>query len=105
MVVNMINSGKGFALGLITGITTGTVLALLYAPDTGKNTRGRISYQLNSYMNELRDLIEKLKDEKQKITSQAKQDSDKVIEDAKERADDLIREAESLLENIERSKK
>ncbi|MFO7844930.1 MAG: YtxH domain-containing protein [Balneolaceae bacterium] len=98
-------SGKGFAIGLLTGVAAGTAIALLYAPDTGKNTRGRISYQLNSYMDELRSLIEQLKNEKQKISSQAKEDSDKVIEDAKERADGLIREAESLLENIEKSGK
>lgn len=101
----MKSSVKGFVLGLLTGVSAGTVLALLYAPDTGKNTRGRLSYRLNSYIEELRSLIEQLKDEKEKISSQAKQDSDKVIEDAKKRADGLIKEAESLLENIERSGK
>ena len=101
----MSSSGKGFAIGLITGVATGTAIALLFAPDTGKNTRGRLSYRLNSYIEELRSLIEQLKDEKEKISSQAKQDSDKVIEDAKERADGLIKEAESLLENIEKSGK
>lgn len=101
----MKNSGKGFIIGLATGITAGTIFALLYAPDTGKNTRGRLSYRLNSYVDELRSLIEQLKDEKEKISSQAKQDSDKVIEDAKNRADGLIKEAESLLENIEKSDK
>jgi gas vesicle protein len=101
----MKSSVKGFVFGLLTGVAAGTVMALLYAPDTGKNTRGRLSYRLNSYIEELRMLIEQLKDEKEKISSQAKQDSDKVIEDAKQRADGLIREAESLLENIERSGK
>lgn len=101
----MSRSGKGFTYGLLTGVAAGTVLALLYAPDTGENTRGRISYQLNTYLDELKSLIEQLKNEKEKISSQAKQDSDKVIEDAKQRADGLIREAESLLENIEKSGK
>lgn len=101
----MKESAKGFIFGLLTGVTAGTVFALLYAPDTGKNTRGRLSYRLNSYIEELQSLVEKLKDEKQKISSQAKQDSDKVIEDAKARADGLIKEAESLLENIEKSDK
>ena len=101
----MSRSGKGFTIGLITGVAAGTVLALLYAPDTGKNTRGKISYQLNTYIDELKSLIEQLKNEKEKISSQAKEDSDKVIEDAKQRADGLIKEAESLLENIEKSGK
>lgn len=100
----MSRSGKGFTIGLLTGITAGTALALLFAPDTGKNLRGKISYQLSSYIDELSVLIDKLKDEKEKITSQAKQDSDKVVSDAKQRADDLIKEAEELLKNIEKSK-
>lgn len=101
----MKKSGKGFLIGLLTGITAGSVFALLYAPDTGKNTRGRISYRLNFYIDELKSLIEQLKDEQEKIKSQAKEDSDKVIEDAKMRADGLIKEAESLLDNIEKSGK
>ncbi len=100
----MNKAGTGFTIGLLTGAVLGAGFALLYAPDTGINTRGKISYRFNSYLDELNELVNKLKDEKEKITSQAKEDSDKVVEDAKQRADDLIREAESLLENIEKSK-
>ena len=37
-----------FIAGLFTGAMAGTVLALLYAPDTGKNTRDRLSYRLSN---------------------------------------------------------
>lgn len=100
----MNSSGKDFLLGLITGTFIGTTVALLYAPDSGSNIRGKLSYQLSSYTDELKNLIQKLKDEKEKYSSDAKQKGDDVVTDAKKRADDLIKEAESLLDNIEKGK-
>lgn len=100
----MSNSGKDFTLGLITGAFLGTAAALLYAPDKGSNTRGRLSYQLSKYIDDVNRLIKKLQDEKNKFSSDAKQKGDDVVTDAKKRADDLIKEAEALLENIEKSK-
>jgi gas vesicle protein len=98
----MNNTGKGFTIGLITGALVGSAVALLYAPDSGSNTRGKLSYRVSSYADELKVLIEKLNKEKEKFTSEAKQKGDDVVTDAKKRADDLIKEAESLLENIEK---
>jgi gas vesicle protein len=100
----MNSSGKDFLLGLVTGAFIGTTVALLYAPDSGSNTRGKLSYQLSTYTDELKSLIQKLKDEKEKYSSDAKQKGDEVVTDAKKRADDLIKEAESLLDNIEKGK-
>ena len=37
-----------FIAGVFTGAMTGTVLALLYGPDTGKNTRDRLSYRVSN---------------------------------------------------------
>ena len=101
----MSNSGKGFAIGLITGVATGTAIAFYLHPIQAKIRADDLSYQLNSYLKSLRSLIEQLKMKKKKFHPRQKQDSDKVIEDAKERADGLIKEAESLLENIEKSGK
>lgn len=101
----MSKSGKDFALGLITGALIGSIAAILYAPDSGSNTRGRLSYQLSKYVDEINKLIDQLKDEKEKFSSDAKQKGDDVVSDAKKRADDLIKEAETLLENIEKSKR
>lgn len=100
----MDKSGKDFALGLLTGAALGTAFALLYAPDSGSNTRGKLSYRLSAYGDELNKLIKKLKEEKEKYSSDAKTKGDEVVTDAKKRADDLIKEAESLLENIEKSR-
>lgn len=101
----MSKSGKDFAVGLLTGAVLGSVAAILYAPDSGSNTRGRLSYQLSKYIDEINRVIKKLQDEKNKYSSDAKQKGDDVVTDAKKRADDLIKEAETLLENIEKSKR
>lgn len=98
----MSSSGKDFTLGLLAGAFIGSAVAILYAPDSGSNTRDKISYRLSSYIDELNNLIDQLKNEKEKYTSDAKQKGDDVVSDAKKRADDLIREAEALLENIEK---
>ncbi|MEX0648112.1 MAG: YtxH domain-containing protein [Balneolaceae bacterium] len=100
----MNRSGKAFTLGLLAGSFIGSAVALLYAPDSGSNTRGKLSYRLSTYLDELNRVVEQLKDEKEKISSDAKQKSDKIVSDAKKQADDLIKEAETLLQNIERSK-
>ncbi|TVQ02309.1 MAG: YtxH domain-containing protein [Balneolaceae bacterium] len=100
----MSKSGLGFTLGFFAGAIAGSAVALLYAPDSGSNTRGRITYRMSSYGDEINNLIKKLKAEKEKIASDAKQKGDDVVTDAKKRADDLIKEAEALLQNIEKSK-
>ena len=92
-----------FIVGLVTGAMAGTVLALLYAPDTGKNTRDRLSYRLSSYRDELNDLIDQLSQEKQKLISEAKKKGEAVVSDAKQKADHLIKEAEDLLHSIEKA--
>ncbi|WP_441000617.1 YtxH domain-containing protein [Fodinibius sp. SL11] len=97
------SKSKDFTLGLISGALVGSVVALLYAPDKGSNTRDVISYRLSSYLDELTHLIDQLSEEKEAI-SEAKRQGDLVVEDARHRAEDLIREAEDLLDTIDDTK-
>jgi len=96
------NTGK-FLLGVISGAALGSLLALLYAPDTGTNIRDRLSYRLNHYLEELSDLIDRLNQEKL-IISDAKKQGNLVVEDAQQKAESLINEAEELLEAINEAK-
>jgi gas vesicle protein len=97
------SKSKDFTLGLISGALLGSVVALLFAPDKGSNTRDVISYRMSKYLDELTHLINKLSAE-QEMISEAKKKGDLVVEDARQRAEDLIREAENLLNNIEETK-
>lgn len=93
-----------FISGIVSGALVGAAFALLYAPDSGKNTRDRLSYKLSEYYDELNDLIDQLKEEKEILVSEAKEKGDKVVLDAKEKAEGLISEAEQLLASIEAAK-
>lgn len=98
------SKSKDYTLGFLSGALVGSLVALLYAPDKGSNTRDVISYRLSTYMDDLNQLIEKLTREKENI-SDAKKKGDMVVEDARQRAEDLIKEAEDLLTSIEETKK
>lgn len=97
------SKSKNFTIGLLSGALAGSVIALLYAPDKGSNTRDILTYRLSTYMEELTHLIDNLLDEKESI-SEAKRKGDLVVEDARKRAEDLINEAEDLLGSIEKAK-
>jgi gas vesicle protein len=97
------SKSKDFTLGLLSGALVGSVIALLYAPDKGENTRDVLSYRVSSYLDELSHLIDRLSEEKASI-SEAKRKGDLVVEDARHRAEDLIKEAEDLLSSIEDNK-
>lgn len=89
---------------MISGAFLGSVVALLYAPDKGSTTRDRLSYRLNRYLEDLSDLIEQLRDERDNIVSDAKLKGTQVVEDAQRKAEDLIAEAETLLNTIKEAK-
>jgi gas vesicle protein len=94
---NMSKFSNGFAVGVITGALVGAAVALLYAPDKGKNLRDKISFKLKSMLDDLNDTLERLQTEEAII---AQSESEKVVAEAQQKAEDLIREAEDLLKHI-----
>jgi gas vesicle protein len=95
----MSSRASSFYLGLLSGIAVGTITALLYAPDNGKNTRGKLTYRFNTYVDDLGELLEKLKKEKATI-SEAKQKGLLVVEEVQQRTSDLKNEVDALLERM-----
>ena len=100
----MSKKSSGFIVGLISGAAIGSTIGFLFAPDKGENTRDRISYRLNTYLDDLTRMIEKIRYENQ-VVSDAKKEGELVVEEAQKRAEDLISEAEELLKNIGEGKK
>lgn len=82
----------------------GSVIALLYAPDKGGNTRDKVSFKLRSYLDELNVLASRIREEKKELVSEAKQRGSEVVLEAQQKAEDLINEAEELLKALNQGK-
>lgn len=68
-------STEGFGLGLLLGVMVGGVLGMLYAPHSGKVTRGLIDDRMH----------------------EAAQRAEKIIEEAKDTAENVMKEAEAKI--------
>jgi gas vesicle protein len=89
-------------IAFIAGASIGTAVGILFAPDTGKNTRDRLSYQLSRYKEDLEKLINDLRDGKNLPSNEAKTEGNKVISDAKNKAENLLSDVNKLIEQINR---
>ncbi len=75
-----------FASGLILGGVIGSIVGILYAPDSGKRTRKRI-YRKS----------DELVDDVVKYAHQSRDKAEEIVEDGKKRVEELIEETRSLL--------
>jgi gas vesicle protein len=87
-------------VGVFTGATVGATLGILYAPDKGKNTRDRLTYQLDKYRDRLKELIDELVEGKDEPANTAKHEGQRVINDAREKAERLLGDVEQLMGQI-----
>ena len=93
------NSTNSF-ISLLVGLMLGGILGILFAPDKGNNTRGRLSFRLNRYKRKLENLIDDIIDEKDNANSEAKINSEKVVNKAKSKAEKLLKDVDGILSKI-----
>jgi gas vesicle protein len=87
-------------LAFLTGAAAGALVGILFAPDTGANTRDKLSFKLDKYKKTLEDLIEDLISGKEISVSAAKSEGEKVVSDAKQRAERLLADVDELIGHI-----
>lgn len=87
-------------LAFILGAGLGATVGVLFAPDSGNNTRDKLSYQLTKYKDELEELIKELVEGKNLPVNEAKSEGNKVITDAKNKAENLLSDVNKLIDQI-----
>ena len=93
------NSGmvKGLVIGLLAGSAIGAVLALLYAPKSGKELRADIKERTDDFVEDAEAAMRSARTRASEIVSDAKQRSDQLISDARKKAGTLLDDAERII--------
>jgi len=104
----MNSNSENMLFALLTGAEIGAGLGVLYAPDKGKNTRGKIKHRSEDMMHDISERVTHAKDELTKTAKEKKKDFEKKLEntisDMTYKADDIIAGLESKLEELKSKK-
>lgn len=99
-------SARGNFWAFMAGAATGALLGVLFAPDSGKNTRDKLSFQLKKNRDKLKSLINDLLDQQHATPdSAAKSEGQRIIHDTKLKAEQLLDDVESLIGEITKKSK
>ena len=88
---------KGLLIGFIAGSALGAIVALLYAPKTGKEMRADIKEKANDIRDDVADKLKFARKKASEIINDGKRRSDDIITEAKERAGSILTDADKML--------
>jgi len=90
------NLSKGLLLGFLAGGALGAILALLYAPKSGKELRADIKLKTDDYLDEAEKYLAEAKDRAKDLINEGRKKSEKIITDAKSKSDEILKDAEKI---------
>ncbi|MDH7514874.1 MAG: YtxH domain-containing protein [Bacteroidota bacterium] len=88
---------KGLLIGFFSGAIVGGVLALLYAPKSGKELRQDLKKKSEEITQDVEEYIKEAQTKARTLINEGKEKSAALISDAKEKAEHLLRDAEQVL--------
>lgn len=86
----------------LTGIATGALLGLLYAPEKGQITRDRLTYRLSRYRQQLEQLVQELLNSAEWPENLQRSEGERVVTEAREKAERLLEDVDRLMAQIKR---
>jgi gas vesicle protein len=87
---------KGLFVGLLTGGAIGAIIALLYAPKSGKELRKDIKNKTDEYYDETEKFIAEAKEKAKDLMNEGKKKSEQLISNAKTKSEELLKNAERI---------
>lgn len=84
-------------IGFLSGAVVGAIVALLYAPKSGKELRRDIKEKAGDLKDEVAEKLRVAKTKAADIINEGKRRSDQIIYDAKEQASHLLDDADKLI--------
>lgn len=88
---------KGLIIGVLAGGALGALIALLYAPKSGRELRADIKEKTDDFMEGAEEYVSAAKSRAGEIVSEAKKRSSELISDAKRKADSLLEDADKVI--------
>ena len=89
--------GKGLLVGFLTGAAVGSIIALLFAPKSGRELREDIKSKSQEFIDDADKYIANAKDKASDLINEGKRKSEKLVTETKEKVETLLGEAERIL--------
>jgi gas vesicle protein len=100
MAENNNGTGKGVLMGFMAGTVVGAVLALLYAPKSGRELRADIQHKTGELKDQADEYLRSARMKAVDIINEGKQRSEQLVSDAKKKADKIIDDANKVISDI-----
>lgn len=91
---------KGLVVGLLAGGAIGAVLALLYAPKSGKELRADIKEKADDIIGDAETYMRSAQAKATQMVTDAKQRSEQLVTDAQRRANSLMDDADKIISGV-----
>lgn len=83
-------------LATLTGVASGVILGLLFAPDKGEETRKKIAEKREEYLKDIKDEIEELRQSLNKGLEAGKEEVSEMGKEVKKKRDDILGKAKKF---------
>lgn len=84
------SSGFAFIAGLVVGGAVGAIAGLLFAPETGEETRKKVAVKSKEWADDLYTKFDDLKDSVTEVMEDVKQGAAEVLDDVKKGTNQVL---------------